>query len=252
MEFSRRDLERYRAAGTRPALLAHIPVVATLSARALQTERHQIELGHKVIGKGNDHALGSIHDDFDRLVAFGRDVILTRASGRRLVAVLVTALLVLAAVIMHRVSMPPSRRTPTEYEVPNSSTTLPSMIKLTFCLRRRQDLTVEEFHRYWRDEHGPLVAERAEALGVRRYQQVHTLDQPALHQALRRRNGGSPEPFDGIAEVWVDDLETFRSGAGGPEAHLAARELLEDEANFIDLFNSPMWLGEEVVFVDRS
>lgn len=126
------------------------------------------------------------------------------------------------------------------------------MIKLTFCLRRRPDLSVEEFHRYWRDEHGPLVVARAEVLGVRKYQQVHTLDQGDLHAALQRRNGDSPEPFDGIAEIWVDDVESFRRGSGSPESAQAARDLLADEANFIDLPNSPMWLGQEVVFVDTT
>ena len=37
-----------------------------------------------------------------------------------------------------------------------------TVIKLTLCLRRKPDLTVEEFQRYWREVHAPLVAERAE------------------------------------------------------------------------------------------
>ena len=126
------------------------------------------------------------------------------------------------------------------------------MIKLTFCLRRRPDLSREEFSRYWKEEHGPLVRDRATVLGIHKYQQVHTLDEPELHAALQRRNGGAPDPYDGIAEVWVEDVETFRSGTGSPEARQAARELLEDEARFIDLPNSPMWLGRELVFYDRD
>lgn len=126
------------------------------------------------------------------------------------------------------------------------------MIKLTFCLRRRPDLSAEEFYRYWKEEHGPLVRQRAAVLGVRRYQQVHTLDEPELHAALQRRNGGAPEPFDGIAEVWVDDVATFRGGSGTEEAKRAARELLDDEARFIDLPSSPMWLGEEIVFYEAD
>lgn len=126
------------------------------------------------------------------------------------------------------------------------------MIKLTFCLRRRPDISAEEFYRYWRDDHGPLVAARAEALGIRKYQQVHTLDQRGLHEALQRRNGGAPEPFDGIAEVWIDDLETFTNASGSDSAAEAARDLLDDERRFIDLENSPMWLGQEIVIVDGT
>ena len=123
------------------------------------------------------------------------------------------------------------------------------MLKLTFCLRRRPDLSPEEFSRYWLETHGPLVRERAEALGIRRYQQVHTLDEPKLHGALQARNGGGPPPFDGIAEVWIDSLEDFRAGRD-PASRQAAAELLADERNFIDLPNSPMWLGLEHEFVN--
>jgi uncharacterized protein (TIGR02118 family) len=124
------------------------------------------------------------------------------------------------------------------------------MVKLTFCLRRRPDLSPEEFYRYWREQHGPLVVARAEALGIRRYQQVHTVDEPRLHAALQARNGGAPAPFDGIAEVWVDSVEDFRAGRD-ENARRAAAELLADEANFIDLPNSPMWLGVEHELVNR-
>lgn len=117
------------------------------------------------------------------------------------------------------------------------------MIKLTFCLRRLPSLTLAEFQDYWRTTHAPLVAERAEVLNIRRYQQVHTADAAGLHDALRARNGGAPEPFDGVAELWFDSLEAMR--ADGDEARQASAELLADERKFIDLPNSPMWIAEE-------
>ncbi|MFV0524055.1 MAG: EthD domain-containing protein [Acidimicrobiales bacterium] len=117
------------------------------------------------------------------------------------------------------------------------------MIKLTFCLRRRHDLTRDQFQRYWSETHAPLVAERAAALGARRYVQVHTIDADGLHRSLQRRNGGSPEPFDGLAELWFDSVDDFM--AGSASAQEAAAALLADERNFIDLAASPMFLGEE-------
>lgn len=103
-------------------------------------------------------------------------------------------------------------------------------------------MTWDEFSDYWRNVHAPLVAERAAVLGVKRYQQVRTVRDPEMHARLQARNGGAPEPFDGIAELWYDSNER---GRGGEAAVTAARELLEDERNFIDLPNSPMWYGEE-------
>lgn len=122
------------------------------------------------------------------------------------------------------------------------------MIKLTFCLRRKQGMTLEAFQAYWRGAHAAMVAERANVLGIRRYVQVHTTELDGLHQVLQARNGGSPEPFDGVAELWFDSLEGFRSQ--DPDARAASAELLADERTFIDLASSPMFVGEEYVVVD--
>jgi len=115
------------------------------------------------------------------------------------------------------------------------------MIKLTFCLRRKPGMSWEEFSDYWRNVHAPLVKARAEVLGIRRYVQVRTLQQRELMAALQARNGGAPEPFDGIAELWFDELGGQRTA----ESVKAGQVLLEDERNFIDLPASPMWFGEE-------
>jgi uncharacterized protein (TIGR02118 family) len=124
------------------------------------------------------------------------------------------------------------------------------MYKLTFCLRRRPDLTREEFQAYWRDTHAQLVADRAGPLRIRRYAQVHTEDLPGLHAAMQRRNGGAPEPFDGIAEIWVDSIDDL--AADDPAMRAAGADLLADERNFIDLANSPMFVTREHVIVDNT
>lgn len=116
------------------------------------------------------------------------------------------------------------------------------MLKLTYCLRRKPGMSWDEFSTYWRDVHAPLVKERAPILGIKRYVQVRTLQDRQTLAALQARNGGSPEPFDGIAELWFEPSER---DAGGEAARTAGRELLEDERNFIDLPNSPIWYGEE-------
>ena len=117
------------------------------------------------------------------------------------------------------------------------------MIKLVFALRRKPELSVEQFQTYWRETHAPLVAERAEVLKIRRYVQVHTKDLGGLHTAFQKRNGGAPEPYDGVAELWFDSLDDM--GGDDPAVRQAQADLLADEANFIDLPNSPMWLADE-------
>ena len=78
------------------------------------------------------------------------------------------------------------------------------MIVITFLLRRRADLSAAEFHHYWRDHHGPLVASHARVLGIRRYMQLHATDSP-LGTAIAASRGCAPHVWDGIALVWFDN-----------------------------------------------
>ncbi|MDH4144310.1 MAG: EthD domain-containing protein [Acidimicrobiia bacterium] len=119
------------------------------------------------------------------------------------------------------------------------------MIRLTFLLRRRSDLSPEEFRRYWFDEHGPLVASHQGHLAIKRYVQVHTLDDPFAEAAARARGGAMEEPYDGVAELWFDSEDEFRAAGAADAGRAAGRALLEDEAHFIDLARSPLWLAHE-------
>ena len=121
------------------------------------------------------------------------------------------------------------------------------MIKIVFCLRRRADLSRAEFQDYWLTNHAPLVKQHSEALGIRRYVQVHAIDDAISTAIAGPRN--SPEPFDGVAELWLDSLEALIA-AGSSEAGRAASEaLLEDERRFLDLERSPLFLAEEHVII---
>lgn len=118
------------------------------------------------------------------------------------------------------------------------------LLKLTFCLRRLPSLTLAEFQDYWVNRHGPLVRRLQPALGMVRYVQVHRLEGD-LADGMRKVRG-APQPYDGVAELWWESEEAFRA-ARGAEAREAGRLLLEDEAKFIDLPNSPLWLNREQV-----
>ena len=122
------------------------------------------------------------------------------------------------------------------------------MIKLVYCLRRLPELSREEFQRYWREKHGPLVRDRSAALGIQRYVQVHTLDSP-LNEAMRASRGSDPDIFDGVAELWWESPEAFSAGATTDEGRKAARELYEDEKRFIDFSRSLAFVAQEHPFV---
>lgn len=123
------------------------------------------------------------------------------------------------------------------------------MVKLVYCLRRLPHLTREEFQRYWRETHGPLVRERAGVLGIKRYVQIHTLDSP-LNEALRRSRNSPEEPFDGVAELWWESVEALAASTSTEEGRRAGRQLFEDEKNFIDFGRSVIFVAEEKPVVE--
>jgi uncharacterized protein (TIGR02118 family) len=118
------------------------------------------------------------------------------------------------------------------------------------ALRRRDDVAPEEFHRYWREEHGPLARRLLEPLNLRRYVQTHTLDTDLNAQLAAAR--GTVEAFDGVAELWWDSLDDLLAVIGSEEGQRANTKLAEDEARFIDLERSSLFLAEEQVIFDRG
>ncbi|HVM96219.1 MAG TPA: EthD domain-containing protein, partial [Candidatus Acidoferrales bacterium] len=93
-------------------------------------------------------------------------------------------------------------------------------------------------------QHAPLVKRHAAVLGIKRYVQAHSID-PEMSRGLAASRG-APDPYDGVAEIWLDlDALKTRSDA----AIHAGQQLLEDEQQFIDLTNSPIFLTEDHVII---
>ena len=118
------------------------------------------------------------------------------------------------------------------------------MIRLVFLLRRRPGLSLAEFSDRWRLDHGPIVAGNQTALGVLRYTQTHRVDDP-MNAAMARARGGMEEPYDGVAELWWSSEEALVEASSTDAGRRAGAALLADEAEFIDLAASPLWLAHE-------
>jgi uncharacterized protein (TIGR02118 family) len=117
------------------------------------------------------------------------------------------------------------------------------MIKLTYCIRRRSDVSAPAFRKYWRENHAPLVTRHAKALRAVRYVQSHTLETDLNTELQASREASAP--LDGITEVWWESLEDLAAALASPEGQAAGAELLEDERRFIDFASSSLFMTEE-------
>jgi uncharacterized protein (TIGR02118 family) len=118
------------------------------------------------------------------------------------------------------------------------------MIRLVFVLRRKAELSLSEFHDYWLHKHAPLVASFATDLNILRYVQTHTLDDPA-NAAIQQARGNMEPHYDGVAELWWSTEAELEAALQTEAGQAAAVALLADEAKFIDLPESPLWLAYE-------
>jgi uncharacterized protein (TIGR02118 family) len=89
-------------------------------------------------------------------------------------------------------------------------------------LQKTTGLSSLAFRKYWRDVHGPLAAKLP---GLRRYHQNNVVDRQ--QRAIDYPRGAYE--FDGIAELWFDDLPSMNQAFASEEG----QKLSADEPNFI-------------------
>src|SRR4030042_3985227 len=100
------------------------------------------------------------------------------------------------------------------------------MIKWFGLMKRKPDMTSEEFSRYWRDVHGPLAAKLMP--GVVRYTQTC---------GIKLANGEEAQ-FDGLSEAWFEDWDSLRRMADFLSQSENGKLLINDMGNFLDLSKS--------------
>ena len=111
------------------------------------------------------------------------------------------------------------------------------MIKLVAMLKRREDLSLDEFRAYYTDTHVPLFVRTIPpdiADAITHYVQNHAV-----------QLGETTDPaFDCIVELGFDDLDGLRRWTSfylGPEGHV----LRDDEEKFMDVDKRVVVVTEE-------
>ncbi len=130
------------------------------------------------------------------------------------------------------------------------------MIKLVYCIRKRADLSDEEFHTFWRDTHGPFIRSLAQTLHAKKYIQSHTLSTPINEELVKSRGLEKTAPYEGVTEIWWESMEDFLAAVSTPEGMEAAKQYIGDpnvgEVKFVDFSQSRAFLTEEHVVFDYS
>jgi uncharacterized protein (TIGR02118 family) len=86
--------------------------------------------------------------------------------------------------------------------------------KIVALVRRKDGMSYQEFVSYWQDHHAHVVSRLP---GLRRYVQNPAQD-------------GRAWPYDGMAELWFDDVDAIRDAFRSPQSD----DVRADEPNFVD------------------
>jgi uncharacterized protein (TIGR02118 family) len=107
------------------------------------------------------------------------------------------------------------------------------MLHVHYFITRKSSLGDAEFHRYWREQHAPIVTAIKQ---LRSYVQSHRIPL-----------AGTSSQYDGEAEVLIDSLDALAELRQSREYREGA---LADEGNFIDLARVEWMVTGDHVIVD--
>jgi len=105
-------------------------------------------------------------------------------------------------------------------------------IKVVRFVKKRKDMTREQFKAYWLNEHSKLEKIVVEKTPVKKI---------VASFATGDMIGGEAPPFDGMVELYYDTIEDMRAAFAGDIPAM----MRKDEENFVDLSEKPVRLVTE-------
>lgn len=117
--------------------------------------------------------------------------------------------------------------------------------KILLFMKRRPDLTVEQFRDYYENHHVPLCMKYAS--GLSRY--IRRFIDPQPHP----ETGPAGEPsFDVITEMWFDDAATYTATLAYVTTSIMPDDVVADEKNLFDRssFRIATVVERETAFAD--
>lgn len=113
------------------------------------------------------------------------------------------------------------------------------MVKIIICVMRKPGLSHEEFDLYWRSHHAAVIKSVPEfTRHVRRYVQCHLAAQDTPFLAA--------SGYDGVAELWFDDIAALNTAFTEPRYLEVIRP---DELKFVDMERTISLVTEELEII---
>ena len=117
------------------------------------------------------------------------------------------------------------------------------MIRFINCMRKRDDVSVNDFRKYWQDEKfDDFIRSVVKVTKAERYAKNLTLSVEANIRVMADRGGD--EPYDGILEYWWTNARELMDVYETPEATDLRKEIMEYQRQFVDFDKSTAFFTE--------
>jgi hypothetical protein len=117
------------------------------------------------------------------------------------------------------------------------------MIRLITCIKRKKDISSEEFRDYWNDPQFKILLDRiVSLLKPLKLSCKLTLQISANIGIMQARK--TKEPYDAVIEWWFESASQLTPLLEKPEAQTALKELMKYQRQFVDFTMSPSFFTE--------
>ena len=121
------------------------------------------------------------------------------------------------------------------------------MFKISFFIRKRDDVPAEMFREYWLGAHAEINRAYLDQIGVRQYLKCEALPEHPMTLKFGEIYGTGPIRYD-FVDHWVfNDIEELKRGAGDPKVQALMQAAWNSEADWIDYSQSNVQMSVDLV-----
>ncbi|MEH6636708.1 MAG: EthD domain-containing protein [Halioglobus sp.] len=120
------------------------------------------------------------------------------------------------------------------------------MIKLNYFVRKRADVTAEDFRVFWMGNHAEEVLKLVDKLGIRKYTKCETQHEDDVNKLLQQMYGSATDAYDFAEEMLINDLEDFKEGLNDADVQKQLLQLHEDSRAYVDVSRSDIWFSVDI------
>ncbi len=117
------------------------------------------------------------------------------------------------------------------------------MVRMMYCIMRRDDVSLQDFRNYFEGEHRDLICQAAKELNASDFTQSLTLMVERNFTVMVRR--GTEMPYDAVIEMWWENAAELDKTMETEEAQEKAGTFFSQASEYIDLSKSRMFFTEQ-------